>query len=76
MTCPKCFQDVDATTDQIVAAGAMVVPGLVLGTQYIATMILAPYLVPVLIAGLLWSATRKVSCPSCGHRFTYFQEGK
>jgi hypothetical protein len=76
MHCPRCFQLVNHTADQIAAIGAMAVPTLVLGAPYIATMIAAPYLAPFLLVGLIWSATRKVSCPSCGHRFTFFQEGK
>lgn len=76
MNCPRCFQHVDHTADQIAAMSAMVVPGLLLGTPYIAAIIAAPYLAPFLVAGLLWSATRKVSCRGCGHRFTFFQEGK
>lgn len=76
MTCPRCSQHVELTPDQAAAVGASLASGLVLAAPYFATIIAAPYLAPFLVAGLVWSATRKVACPGCGHRFTLFQEGK
>ena len=75
MNCPKCSRDVEQSTDQNVAIGSSVTSGLVIAKAGIFGMIAAPYLLPVVIGGLIWSATRKVACPSCGHRFTYFQGG-
>ena len=74
MTCPKCSAEVESTTDQHVALGGSFTSGVVIANAGIFGMILAPYLLPVLVAGVVWSAIRKVTCPGCGHRFTYFQE--
>jgi len=76
MTCPNCSKRVEETTDQSVAMTVTVGSGLAIAAPGLIGMIVAPYLAPFLVAGLLWSATRKVACPNCGHRFTLFQEGK
>jgi len=76
MTCPKCSTEVVITTDQAVALGGSVTSGVVIANAGIFGMIAMPYLLPVVIGGLLWNACRKVTCPNCGHRFTYFQEGQ
>ena len=75
MTCPKCFADVELSTDQDVALGGSVTSGLVIAKAGIFGMMAAPYLLPVLIGGLLWGAFRKVACPGCGHSFNHFQSG-
>ena len=74
MICPRCTQPVEETTDQAVALTTAGISGLVVAAPL--GMFVAPYLVPVVLAGLLWGALRKVTCPFCRHRFTWFQEGK
>ena len=75
MTCPKCSTTVESSTDQNVALGGSTVSGLVIANAGIFGIMAAPYLLPVLIGGLIWSATRTVACPGCGHCFTFFQAG-
>ena len=76
MTCPKCSIPVKESTGQSIALTAVAGSGLGIAAPGIFGMMLVPYLAPVLVAGLVWSALCKVTCPSCGHRFTYFQEGQ
>jgi DNA-directed RNA polymerase subunit RPC12/RpoP len=76
MKCPNCSNDVEPSADQIVAVAGVAISFPVLAAPYIATMIAVPYLAPVFIAGILWNSFRKKTCPNCGHRFTFFQEGK
>ena len=76
MKCPKCSHAADPTVDQAVAGGAAIASGLTVAWGGLFGMIAAPYLVPVVLGGLLWNACRKVTCPKCGHRFTCFQEGQ
>ena len=75
MTCPNCTKQVEESIDQSVATTAVVGTGLAIAAPGILGMIVAPYLAPILAAGLLWSALRKVTCPGCGHRFTCWQSG-
>ena len=75
MKCPKCTEFAEPKTDQVAAGGAATVSGLAIAWGGIFGMIAAPYLAPVLLGGLLWTIVRKVTCPNCGHRFTYWQAG-
>ncbi len=76
MKCPKCSHEVPLAPDQIAAllAGGITFP--VMASWSIAAFMVAPYVIPLVFGGLLWNALRKAACPSCGHRFTLFQEGK
>lgn len=73
MTCPKCKNPTEPTADQAITAGASVASGMTVAWGGIYGMIAMPYLAPVILGGVLWNACRKVTCPSCGHRFTFFQ---
>ena len=76
MTCPKCTEYTDPTTDQLVIGGAATASGLFIVYGGIFGIIAAPYLAPVAVVGFLWHTCRKVTCPNCGHSFTCFQGGK
>ena len=75
MTCPKCSTDTNTTTDQNVAGASATLSGLFVAKAGIFGMMAAPYLLPVIAGGALWSACRKVACSRCGHRFNFFQSG-
>ena len=76
MKCPNCSNEVEPSADQIAAMVAVGVTFPVMASWSLAAFIVAPYLMPLFLGGLAWSALRKTACPHCGHRFTFFQEGK
>jgi hypothetical protein len=75
MICPKCSTETEPTTDQHVAGAGATLSGLFVANAGIFGMIAAPYLLPVIVGGALWSTCRLVTCSPCGHRFNFFQSG-
>ena len=73
MTCPKCTKSIEPKADQVAAGSAATASGLFVAWGGIFGMIAAPYLMPVVLGGLLWNIVRTVACPNCGHRFNYWQ---
>lgn len=66
---------VEPTTDQHIANVALVGPGVFIAWGGIFGAIAASYLLPVMATAAIISAARKVPCPSCGHRFNFWQAG-